>query len=67
VGEVELKSDNPAYAPYRVSAAELLEVWRVRGVLSFDVDSSRSALADHEAMMNSLRRIERKVDALGRK
>ena len=32
-----LKSDNPEYDPYHVNGKSVLEMWRARGVLSFDL------------------------------
>ncbi|WP_423127436.1 helix-turn-helix domain-containing protein [Gaoshiqia sp. Z1-71] len=32
-----LKSDNPVYEPYRVTGELVLEIWRAKGVLSFDL------------------------------
>lgn len=35
--ELILKSDNKEYDPYSISITEILEVWKAKGVLSFDV------------------------------
>ena len=32
-----LKSDNPEYEPYFIEAADLLEIWRAKGILTFDL------------------------------
>lgn len=32
-----LKSDNPEYEPYSVEMADILEIWKAKGILSFDM------------------------------
>jgi transcriptional regulator with XRE-family HTH domain len=39
-----LKSDNPLYHPYELEATELLEVWKARGFISFDLPEMNSAV-----------------------
>jgi len=38
---VELHSDNPAYEPYEVKGEDLLEVWKAKGYLSFDLPAKQ--------------------------
>lgn len=36
-GSLLLKSDNKEYRPYTIAREEILEIWRAKGILSFDV------------------------------
>jgi transcriptional regulator with XRE-family HTH domain len=63
-GYVELRSDNPAYAPYRLPAEQVLEVWRGLGYISFQLpepgqwqapDVWQAALSDLRALMQEVR------------
>lgn len=38
-----LKSDNPEYAPYEVSIYDVLEIWKAKGFMSFDLPVLREA------------------------
>lgn len=42
-GVLLLKSDNPHYQPYTLEAAEVLEVWKALGYLSFDLPNEKGA------------------------
>ncbi len=37
--KLKLKSDNPMYEPYEMSADQILEVWKAVGVMNFDLPS----------------------------
>jgi len=50
-GYLELISDNPAYRPYRLTADQLLEVWRVRAYLSFDLPDPQRVAADEAGVL----------------
>lgn len=61
----ELISDNPEFKPYVVKQTQLLEVWKVRGVMSFDPDAF--ATPDHRGIrevLDAIDRVEKKVDRL---
>lgn len=47
-GYLELRSDNSAYAPYRILADEVLEVWKGLGYLSFKLPAPGEAGAAPE-------------------
>lgn len=47
-GYLELRSDNSAYAPYRILADEVLEVWKGLGYLSFKLPAPGDAGAAPE-------------------
>ena len=40
-GELTLKSDNPEYEPYSIQAEQLVEVWKARGYVSFELPSGQ--------------------------
>lgn len=42
-GVLLLKSDNPAYQPYTLEAAEVIEVWKALGYLCFDLPEAQGA------------------------
>jgi hypothetical protein len=57
-GFLELISDNPAYQPYRMTADQLLEVWRVKAYLSFDLpDPHRSSTDEAGELLGRLRQL----------
>jgi transcriptional regulator with XRE-family HTH domain len=57
-GYLELISDNPAYQPYRMTADQLLEVWRVKAYLSFDLpDPHRSPTDEAGELLGRLRQL----------
>ena len=39
---VALHSDNPAYEPYEIKGEELLEIWKAKGYLTFDLPSKQT-------------------------
>ncbi|WP_299577725.1 LexA family transcriptional regulator [uncultured Sunxiuqinia sp.] len=42
-----LKSDNPAYEPYSLDMEQVLELWKARGVLSFELPKPENIEAAH--------------------
>jgi transcriptional regulator with XRE-family HTH domain len=42
--EITLKSDNPAYPPFSVANAEILEIWKALGFVSFDMPAYDDAI-----------------------
>jgi len=72
--ELLLKSDNPLYEPYTIESAEILEVWKARGYLSFDLPehagASPSDVHHISTLLTSLHRemegLRQQVDMLSR-
>ena len=46
-----LKSDNTEYKPYYLDALEILEVWRAKGILSFQVPGEKDLQDMHYQKM----------------
>lgn len=57
----ELISDNPAFKPYMVHRSQILEVWKVKGVISFDLDAFQGGSASMNEVMAAIKRIENKL------
>jgi transcriptional regulator with XRE-family HTH domain len=60
-GEIELISDNPIYAPYRVHVEDLLEVWKVDGSIQWDLSPK---LHGDDAVLTRLDALQQEVRAL---
>ena len=60
-GEIELISDNPIYAPYRVHVEDLLEVWKVEGSIQWDLSPK---LRGDDAVLTRLDALQQEVRAL---
>ncbi|MGB0178347.1 MAG: helix-turn-helix domain-containing protein [Owenweeksia sp.] len=58
-GELLLQSDNTAYSPYSVPVDEVLEVWKARGIVSFELPDPKdyNGSLNHSMldMMNELK------------
>jgi transcriptional regulator with XRE-family HTH domain len=54
-GYVELRSDNPAYAPYRLASEEVLEIWKAVGYLSFSLPEPGEVAPDMQYLLQELR------------
>ena len=64
-GELLLKSDNPLYEPYTIGIAEVLEVWKARGYLSFDLpDAEGASASDVHHISSLLTKLHNEVEAL---
>ncbi|MCZ4410480.1 helix-turn-helix domain-containing protein [Cryomorphaceae bacterium 1068] len=57
----ELISDNPAFKPYFIKQSQVLEVWKVRGIIGFDLDAFHSAPASMKEVLEAIERIEKKL------
>ncbi|MCH2213725.1 MAG: helix-turn-helix domain-containing protein [Flavobacteriales bacterium] len=57
----ELISDNSVYKPYFIKQSQVLEVWRVRGVIGFDLDAFQSTSASMKDVLAAIERIEKKL------
>ena len=60
-GEIELVSDNPIYAPYRVHVEDLLEVWKVQGSIQWDLSAK---FGTEDAVLHRLDALQQEVRAL---
>jgi transcriptional regulator with XRE-family HTH domain len=57
-----LKSDNPDYDPYLIEADALLEIWKARGILSFDLPKAELAGVAHiSSVLNEVKNEIRKL------
>jgi transcriptional regulator with XRE-family HTH domain len=63
-GELLLKSDNPEYAPYRVKADQIIEVWKARGFTSFNLPSGELPQPDMTGLMNTILQLQQDVQQL---
>jgi transcriptional regulator with XRE-family HTH domain len=57
----EFISDNPAFKPYFVHRSQILEVWKVRGVITFNLESFHGGSASVNEVLEAIRRIEKKL------
>ena len=63
--ELLLKSDNPLYEPYTIEATEILEVWKARGYLSFDLpDNAGASPSDVHHISNLLTHLHKEMEGL---
>jgi len=63
--ELLLKSDNPLYEPYTIESTEILEVWKARGYLSFDLPEHAGASpSDVHHISNLLTSLHREMEGL---
>jgi len=52
-----LKSDNPEYLPFEVSIYDVLEIWRAKGFMSFDLPAMKEAgPPDYSAAIQQMQR-----------
>lgn len=63
-GELVLKSDNAGYAPYKIKADQIIEVWKARGYTSFDLPSGESLQPDMTGLMNTILQLQEDVQQL---
>lgn len=58
-GYLTLKSDNPAYTPYRMAADQIFEVWKALGFISFSLPEpgAQHVLVDWKELVGELRTI----------
>jgi transcriptional regulator with XRE-family HTH domain len=62
-GGYELVSDNRTYKPYRIQHEDILEVWKARGVVSFDIDSIGNGHGnDVKELAAAINRLELKLE-----
>ena len=57
-----LKSDNPEYEPYTIEGAALREIWKARGVLSFDLPKPGAGQISH--ISDVLREVKEEIRKL---
>lgn len=63
-----LKSDNNEYQPYHMAVDEVLEVWRAKGILSFEVpDQSAMAELNNQRLMQMLDEMRAEIKSLHNK
>jgi transcriptional regulator with XRE-family HTH domain len=60
--QYELISDNPDFKPYKIKQSQVLEVWKARGVLSFNLESfSNLGRGGFREVMEAIKSLESKV------
>lgn len=64
-GFISCVSDNPAYAPFDLPLRRVSEIWRARGVISFDLPGAPELPVDvtNEMLLEGIRDIKRKLNA----
>jgi len=62
-GTIGLKSLNPAYAPYTVDVADVMEIWRFYAYTSREFPDARP---DMDTVLAAIRKLEAKVEELGK-
>lgn len=60
--ELELHSDNAIYEPYRVHVDDIIEVWRVQGVIQWDFDAPQAS--GDAAVISRLDELQKEVRSL---
>ncbi len=65
--ELVLKSDNPEYAPYTISAGQVIEVWKATGYTSFSLPETEYQQVDVHQMNDAIARLKNDVDQLKKK
>ncbi len=63
--ELVLHSDNPEYKPYPIEASEVLEVWKARGILNFELPAKDAYLEnDQKKMLSLLQELKDEIKSL---
>lgn len=66
--ELLLKSDNSEYQPYHLPKQEVLEIWRAKGVLSFDLpDQNALYELSNQRLMQMMDEMRAEIQALHQK
>lgn len=64
---LELHSDNPAYEPYEIQGAELLEIWKAKAYLSFDLPANNEESLQMDKLSSLVFKLQAEVQALKEK
>lgn len=57
----ELVSDNVDFDPYTIHRTQVLEVWKARGVMSFNLEDIQSAHVEFKQMMRAIEKVDDRV------
>lgn len=57
----ELISDNTDFKPYFIKQSQVLEVWKARGMMSFNLDGLQSGTGSMKQILEAIERIDRKL------
>jgi transcriptional regulator with XRE-family HTH domain len=60
--ELSLVSDNPEYEPYTLDKSSILEIWRVRGFLTFDMPDPGAIQVN--TLKTAIRKLENEVNRI---
>lgn len=64
-GSFRMISDNPEFPPYDLQAESVIELWRARAFLSFEIPTTKNKASENPAWMNDITqrlvRIEKKI------
>lgn len=63
----EMISDNPLFKPYTINGSDVLEVWRARGVMSFDLKDITPENAELKTVMEAIEKVEKRVKNIEQK
>lgn len=63
----EMISDNPLFKPYIIQGSDVLEVWKARGVLSFDLKDITTQNTGLETVMAAIEKVESRVKNIEQK
>ena len=57
----ELISDNADFKPYFIKQSQVLEVWRAKGMMTFNMDGLQSGSGSMKQILEAIERIDRKL------
>ena len=66
-GELTLKSDNPEYAPYKIPADQIIEVWKAKGFTSFNLPETEHQQVNIHLLSDTINQLKNDVDQLKKK
>ncbi len=61
---IELHSDNTAYEPYKVEIDEVVEVWKAKGYLSFELPEKQQSTTSVDELSNMMLKLQSEVEKL---
>lgn len=66
-GELLLQSDNPAYDPYTIKGADILEIWKSLGYTSFKLPDGKQQFFNLQSIADSLNALKKEISLLKEK
>lgn len=63
-GDLLLQSDNPAYDPYSIKGADILEIWKSLGYTSFKLPDGKQQFFNLQSVADSLNELKEEISLL---